>query len=213
MSNIKTAAAFLLGAAVGGISVWYFFKEKNAMEKEEEIASAKEAFRSREEKLQAEIKELKKLLPPDIEEAQASPTILVSEKTPEKGDVGDYVRGKYQMYNPAPVPRENMPPQPVNEEASKTKSVEAPYVISPDEFGEVGYAQISLTLYADDILADENGEIVDNIEEIVGDALDHFGEYEDDSVFCRSDPKRCDYEILKDLRRYADVAKNLPPNR
>ena len=39
------------------------------------------------------------------------------------------------------------------------------------------------------------------------------GEYEDDSVFVRSDAKRCDYEILKDLRDFSDFKKkNFPPN-
>lgn len=71
---------------------------------------------------------------------------------------------------------------------------------------------MSLTYYADGILADEQGIIIDDQEEIVGDALEHFGEYEDDSVYCRSDPKRCDYEILQDLRKYADVRKSFPPN-
>lgn len=211
MSSIKIINSFLLGAAIGGVGVYFFLEEKYAKQSEREIASAKEAFHSREEKLLAEIKELKKLAPPDIEEP-ASPTVLSNEKTPEKGAVGDYVRGKYQMYNPAPVMRDGTP-QPEIEVPVSTDSIEAPYVISPDEFGEVGYTQVSLTYYADGILADENGEIIDDVEEIVGDALNHFGEYEDDSVFCRSDLKRCDYEILKDLNRYADVAKNLPPNR
>ena len=61
-------------------------------------------------------------------------------------------------------------------------------------------------------MADECGEIVDDVEEIIGDGLDHFGEYEDDSVFVRSDAKRCDYEILKDLRDFSDFKKkNFPP--
>lgn len=71
----------------------------------------------------------------------------------------------------------------------------------------------SLTYFADGILADECGEIVDDVEEIIGDGLDHFGEYEDDSVFVRNDAKRCDYEILKDLRDFSDFKKkNFPPN-
>lgn len=71
----------------------------------------------------------------------------------------------------------------------------------------------SLTYFADGVLADECGEIVDDVEEIIGDGLDHFGEYEDDSVFVRSDAKRCDYEILKDLRDFSDFKKkNFPPN-
>lgn len=73
--------------------------------------------------------------------------------------------------------------------------------------------ELNLTYFADGVLADECGEIVDDVEEIIGDGLDHFGEYEDDSVFVRSDAKRCDYEILKDLRDFSDFKKkNFPPN-
>lgn len=62
------------------------------------------------------------------------------------------------------------------------------------------------------MLADECGEEVDDVEEIVGDGLEHFGEYEEDSVFVRNDAKRCDYEILKDLRNFSDVKrKEFPP--
>ena len=46
----------------------------------------------------------------------------------------------------------------------------------------------------------------------IGDALDHFGEYEEDAVFARNDAKRCDYEILKDERTYAEFRKTLPTN-
>ena len=74
-----------------------------------------------------------------------------------------------------------------------------------------GYTQISLTYFDDGILSDENGVIIDEPEDIVGDALNHFGEYEEDSVFVRSDPKRCDYEILRDLRSYAEFRSTLPP--
>lgn len=81
-----------------------------------------------------------------------------------------------------------------------------PYVISPEEFGEFeDYEKISLIYYADEVLADENDEIVDDVEDIVGDALNHFGEYEDDSVFVRCDERKCDYEILLDNRDFVDV--------
>lgn len=49
------------------------------------------------------------------------------------------------------------------------------------------------------------------MEEIVGDGLEHFGEYEEDSVFMRNDAKRCDYEILRDLRTFAEFKRTLPP--
>ena len=74
------------------------------------------------------------------------------------------------------------------------------------------FRSISLTYFADGVLADEYGVIVDNVEEIVGDGLNHFGEYEEDAVYVRNDAKRCDYEILKDERKYAEFRKTLPTN-
>ncbi|MBQ8135446.1 MAG: hypothetical protein IJ192_13755 [Clostridia bacterium] len=87
-----------------------------------------------------------------------------------------------------------------------------PYVISPKEFGEFeDYETISLTYYADGILADDNDVMIDDVENIIGtESLDHFGEYEDDSVFVRNDRVKCDYEILMDQRKYSDVIKNKP---
>ena len=59
--------------------------------------------------------------------------------------------------------------------------------------------------FDDQIIADENLDIVDDIEETVGiDSLTHFGECEDDSVFVRNDERKCDYEILLDHRDYED---------
>lgn len=87
-----------------------------------------------------------------------------------------------------------------------------PYVISPDEFGEFeDYERISLSYYADQILADEDDEKVEDVDNVVGlESLAHFGEYEDDSVFVRNDRLKCDYEILLDQRTYSDVIKQRP---
>lgn len=92
-------------------------------------------------------------------------------------------------------------------EKKETKEVEKPYVITPDEFGDCGYSTVSLTYYADDVLTyEDDDELIDNRDEIVGnDATNHFGEYEDDSVFVRNDAKKCDYEILYDQRNYHDI--------
>ena len=79
-----------------------------------------------------------------------------------------------------------------------------PYVISPDEFGELDdYDTASLLYFADGVVADMEMNPVDDIDEIIGEAsLDHFGEYEDDSVYVRNDRLRIDYEVLKDLRNF-----------
>ena len=92
------------------------------------------------------------------------------------------------------------------------KVSDTPYVISPEEFGEKeDYETISLTYYADGVLTDDNDEKMEDYEETIGkDSLDHFGEYEDDSVFVRNDKLRCDFEILSDLRTYSEVLKLKP---
>ena len=96
-------------------------------------------------------------------------------------------------------------------DVGKEEDKPAPYVISPDEFGGVEeYEKISLSYYADGILADDDDEVMENADEIVGlDSLTHFGEYEDDSVFVRNDVMKCDYEILLDHRNYKDVASHV----
>lgn len=81
-----------------------------------------------------------------------------------------------------------------------------PYVISPEEFGEADYPTESLTYYADGILTDDRNNIIEDVERMVGvESLNHFGEYEDDSVFVRNDELRTDYEILLDNQRFYDT--------
>ena len=90
-------------------------------------------------------------------------------------------------------------------------SDDEPYVIPPEEFGENDYEIISLTYYADGVLADDMDDIVDNVDDVVGvDSLTHFGEYEEDSVFVRNDLLQTDYEILRDPRKYSDVVGDSP---
>lgn len=82
----------------------------------------------------------------------------------------------------------------------------APYVISPDEFGEKdGYDTKSFTYYADSVLTDEVDDIVFEPETIIGDALSHFGEYGDNFVFVRNENTECDYEILKHDRTFSEI--------
>lgn len=205
MNKLGIVIAFLAGTAIGGMAAWRVANERYAKISEEDILSVKEAFRNREQKLKDEIEELKSKLEVTecLEEEEKVPsTILSTNEHQDKGDINEYVR----MVNRTKYAHTSVPQK-------EDHSVEAPYVISPEEFGEMdGYTQISLTYFEDDdILSDENGVIIDDPEEIVGDALNHFGDYEEDSVFVRSDPKRCDYEILKDLRSYAEFRSTLPP--
>lgn len=87
------------------------------------------------------------------------------------------------------------------------KIMNEPHVITPDEYGELDdYETISLSYYADGVLADELDCPIEDIERAIGqDSLTKFGEFEEDSVFVRNEELKIDYEILRDTRNYSDV--------
>lgn len=84
--------------------------------------------------------------------------------------------------------------------SEKEERMNRPRVIRPDDFGEDdAYDICSLIYYADKVLTDTRGNIIEDVEGTVGvDSLSHFGEFEDDSVFVRNDETMTDYEILRD---------------
>ena len=118
----------------------------------------------------------------------------------EKPDLADYTK---KLNNEGYIDEKGEPDEMVG-----------PYVIPPDEFGEkLGHETVSLTYYADGVLADEIDEPMDddNINKTVGrEWVTHFGEYEDDSVFVRNDDLELDFEILMDCRKYSDVKSHSP---
>lgn len=189
MSDFKSVITFIVGTGLGGAGAWFLLKKIYEKRFDEELISVKDSFHIREEELNKDIMELKEKLYPKKEEND------IPEKSDKKEE--NVSKGKYVKYM-------------IDNDISKVKNI--PYTISPDDFGEKGYAETTLTYYIDGILADDTGYIIDDVEGMIGDALSHFGEYEKDAIHCRNDAKRCDYEILKDLRRYADVRKSFPRN-
>lgn len=197
---------FVLGAAVGSAVTLKYVKEKYEQIAQEEIDSVKEAFSKRESEDKNEQPTEKVQVRIRAEQAKDKPSVAeYAAKLREEG---------YTNYsNPGNVPDEDSEPDSnENEEDKESMTKDAPYVIPPEEFGELyGYEKICLTYYADKVLADDDDELVDDIEEIVGSkSLLTFGKYEDDSVFVRNDRLRCDYEILLDQRKYSDVINKRP---
>lgn len=95
-------------------------------------------------------------------------------------------------------------------EDDTSEMTKEPYVISPDDFDEIGYDVVSLTYYSDGVLANTDGDVVDDVDELIGnDSLSHFGEYEEDSVFVRNDLLKTDFEILKDPCSYCEAYGNV----
>lgn len=191
--NKTNFAMFLAGATVGAATAWVYLRKRYEQIAQEEIDSVKAAFAEKkpvftnenrideqaENQHKADIAKLK----PDLVDYAA--------KLQEEGYVNYTEHSKKNT-----------------EEKKEEPMLDTPYVISPDEFGASdNYTQISLVYYdGDEVLADEEDEIVEDIAGTVGeDFAEHFGEYEDDSVFVRNDRLRCDYEICKDNRSFADV--------
>lgn len=196
MKNSVGFLIFVAGAAIGSAATWYYTKEYYKKRNQEDIDSVKEKFSYKKET------EGEKT---DSDEDKAQ---KAADMAKEKPSVADYAKKLsqegYTNYSNVETPKE--------ESDVKSKVDEIPFVIPPEEFGEIEeYNKISLTYYADHILADDGDEIIENVEGTVGwDSLNHFGEYKDDSVFVRNHRLKVDYEILLDQRDYSDVIKRKP---
>lgn len=191
--NVKGLILFAFGVSIGSIGTWKYFEKKYQQIAQEEIDSVIEVFSKRTEK------------------ATNADIRLKADRARDKPDMLTYVSKASEYVNYSDVPMEDQ-----EEVTLLTDEIEIPpdpYVISPEDFGDMdGYDTTSLIYYADDVLADDDDRIVEDVDSIVGlDSLDTFGDYEDDSVFVRNDVLKCDYEILLDPRNYSDVIVRIPP--
>lgn len=177
---------FTAGAAIGSAVTWKLVKDKYARLAQEEVEAVREFYMNRHQDSE------------DGTSVKEEPVAVIPESVPEftEQERVDYaaIANTYSNNNEKGVP----------------KPVKRPYVISPDEFDENGYQTVSLTYYADGVVEDDFYDVWDDdeIEEKIGlSSLNHFGEYEEDSVFVRNENNETDYEILRDPRNYSDVPK------
>ena len=192
MNKTKNFMMFVLGVAVGSVVTWRYVEKKYEQIAQDEIDSVKEVFSKRE-----------------AEFTEDTEVQIKADNARGKSSIIEYAAHLHEQGYTNYSDMVDEKPEEVKEEPM---SIDKPYVITPEEFGDLDdYETISLTYYADQILADDNDVIVDDIEDVVGfDSLNSFGEYEDDSVFVRNDRLKCDYEIMLDQRKYSDVIKRRP---
>lgn len=189
MSKINFAM-FLAGATVGAAGAWFYCKRYYEQIAQEEIDSVKAAFAERKPDA---LKNAKK----DFEENS-------NESNKQKADMAKL---KPDLVNYAAKLQEQGYTNYSNIGEEDDTVVVEPYVIPPEEFANGDYTAISLTYYSDGVLADDEDERVENIEDTVGvDFAEHFGDYEKDCVHIRNGRRRCDYEICRDNRTFAAVA-------
>lgn len=202
-NTLTNVIAFAAGAAVGSAVTWKLVKTKYERIAQEEIDSVKEVFSNRQsDELEWDHSDSEVIGKVESVVERGDGVEVAVSQLDIKGYAEQLQDMEYTDYSNNSVPKKQ----------KTAKRTTNPYVIAPEEFGEMdGYREISLTYYADKVLADDYDEIVDDVDGTVGlDSLNHFGEYEDDSVFVRNDELKCDYEILLDTRKFTDVASNSP---
>lgn len=188
--KLSNVLLFTAGVAVGSLVTWRYFKSKY-------------------EVVEDEIEE--KTEEPEGESEEESPEVLESKMSYKKPPLKEYVK---MVEDNGYAPKTHV--EEVEEEIANgewgDKDVYEPFIIRPDEYGELhAYETLSLNYYADGVLTDELDNPIEDVESLVpADFADHFGEYDDNAVFVRNDNLECDYEILRDLRKFTDVVGEYP---
>lgn len=186
MNSLKYLGVFLAGGAIGAGVCYKYMQNKCEARVQEEITSVKEAF-SRKNPVEKKPKE-----------EAPKPKLVIDENT-------ENLRKEYKEYAGiyAGVEVDKMPDPNAR-----------PCVISPEEFSEDDdeeYPKITLYYFSDGVLTDDQYNEIDDVEETIGyDALNTYGDYEDDCVYVRNDARHCDYEVIRDLRNYSDILKTKP---
>ena len=190
-NKVACLGAFILGAAIGVTASWKIAQTKYEKIAQEEIDSVKETYSKKRKENIETLEILNDQLKDEIKR--------VGKVTEEKPDIMKYA-AKLQKEGYIDYTSDSEPTENVEDVNAGPK----PYVISPEEFGENDfYETMSLTYYADGVLADDTDERIEDVDNIVGyDSLEHFGEYEDDAVHVRNDRLKTDYEIILDERNY-----------
>lgn len=173
---------FMAGAVIASAVTWKITKDKYEQIAQEEINSYKEHLRKKSEKTGTE--------------SESGVKVIVTKAEPEVYNklAAMYDRASDSLYE--------------NQEKGEPSTMNAPYTISYDEFGEKDYETVGMTYYADKVLVEDiTDEVVEDIDGTIGyDSLLRFGEYEEDMLYVRNDDLRVDYEIsLSDRSYHSDI--------
>lgn len=178
---------FTTGGIVGSVVTWKLMKTKYEQYANEEIESMREYFANKKD-IQKAGEAVVEGVQEGIEDKDELTVEQIREKVQELGYVNEQVMKQKQ------------------EQEEEEEDMIEPHVIAPEESWERDYPTITLTYYeGDGTLADDHNKIITNSEELVGeDFAEHFGEYEDYTVYVQNDNLKVIYEILKDFGTYEE---------
>lgn len=225
------AAAFLVGAGLGGFVAYKVVEKRLSTQFEaeltEQIAAAK-AYRTRvakEGEFETPEGAVNALVPDEVVEAVKSYQgrgAQIPYNKPENIDprppVEVVVENAEVTQNVTVVTKEDPRDWDYNAEiADREQNPNIPYTISFEEFNEnnVGHEQTNMTYYeADQTLADSQDGIVDNRDYVVGEAnLRRFGHgsHDPNVVYVRNERIDMDFEILRSNGSYQSEVLNIDP--
>ena len=192
---MKNLLCFVSGAAIGSVVTWKLIEKKYKDLADEEIESVIETFKNRKPRITKD----------DVKEKVEK---VINKYKEPKEIVEDIVTTeRYSIENEEEIDEDDESNYTVN--VNNDVEVVTPYVITPEQFGEYNeYGTKTLTYYADNVLTDEIDNPITSEEMVImigPDALDHFGEYEDDSVYIRDEMNEMDYEILKSEKKFSEI--------
>ena len=194
---MKKLLCFVAGAAIGSVVTWKLIEKKYKDLADEEIESVKETFKNRK---------------PRITKDNVKETVekVINKYKEPKEIVEDIVTAeRYSIENEEEIDEDDESNYTVD--IDNDIEVVTPFVITPEQFGEYNeYGTKTLTYYADNVLTDEIDNPITSEEMVImigPDALDHFGEYEDDSVYIRDEINEMDYEILKSEKKFSEITE------
>lgn len=200
---------FTAGAVIGSLVTWKVIKTKYEDIAQEEINSVKEEYTRL-------MVSMKKKLNDSVTYKDDNNEDDESEKNTD--NIDDSIMTNYneivKSYCSSDEEEDNQNEKEGEEKEEDNDGVsymEAPYVISSDDFGSVpGYNVEPLDYFADGILADGWGVELDIAETIGEDAINHFGDYDDDVVYVRNEQTKLEYEVTRDPRTYAEAVRTNP---
>lgn len=210
--------SFLLGIGCGS-AVTYFLVRKTIEQKtDEEIESVVRTFKNRIDKiadiLNDEQKEKLGIYSPSkesvnkpVEIPQKIPCDIFEASKPVEENTeikNEYDKKIEELGYSVGVDLSEGKDEQVNYTVKHEEVRPAPYVITEEEFGEVGNEEVTLFYYADHILTDEYENVIDDIEDLIGDCLTQFGDF-DESMYVRNEIKDVDYVILRSERKFNDI--------
>ena len=197
---------FIGGVAAGSFVTWRLLKEKYIRQTQEEINEVREHYRKKKESEEVTVDSN------GATETNEKPDLIAYAAKLTKNGYIDYTNPKSLVK--ATGDTIDAVVQKTNEESLdpvilNDPSYQPPYIISPEDFAiDDEYTIVNLNYYIDGVLTDEDDNIVENVDDVVGlENLNHMGEYEDDALHIRNENYKCEYEILLSRRLYHDTTE------